>query len=48
MIYRNDNYECIQLIKYAHDGNINGFIELKDKSIASFSVDNKIKIWCFN
>ena len=48
MIYRNDNYECIQLIKYAHDGNINSFIELKDKSIASFSVDNKIKIWCFN
>ena len=46
-IYRNDNYECIQTIQNAHDDNILGFIELKDCSIASFSNDKRIKIWCF-
>ncbi len=46
-IYRNDNYECIQIIQNAHDDEINGFIELKDYSIASFSKDKRIKIWCF-
>ena len=46
-IYRNDNYECIQEIKDAHNKSINGFIELKDGSIASFSVDQTIKIWSF-
>ena len=46
-IYRNDNYECIQTIQNAHDDNILGFIELKDCSIASFSKDKTIKIWCF-
>ena len=46
-IYRNDNYECIQTIQNAHDDYINGFIELKDCSIASFSTDQRIKIWCF-
>ena len=46
-IYRNDNYECIQEIKDAHNDSINGFIELKDGSIASFSDDQTIKIWSF-
>ena len=46
-IYRNDNYECIQEIKNAHNKDINGFIELKDGSIASFSDDKIIKIWSF-
>ena len=46
-IYRNDNYECIQEIKDAHNDDINGFIELKDGSIASFSSDETIKIWSF-
>ena len=46
-IYRNDNYECIQEIKDAHKKDINGFIELKDGSIASFSDDKTIKIWSF-
>ena len=46
-IYRNDNYECIQEIKDAHNDWINGFIELKDGSIASFSADETIKIWSF-
>ena len=46
-IYRNDNYECIQEIKNAHNHWIRGFIELKDGSIASFSGDKTIKIWSF-
>ena len=46
-IYRNDNYECIQEIKDAHNDYIRGFIELKDGSIASFSSDKTIKIWSF-
>ena len=46
-IYRNDNYECIQIIQNAHNDDINGFIELKDCSIASFSDDMIIKIWNF-
>ncbi len=46
-IYRNDNYECIQEIKDAHDENISGFIELKNGTIASFSNDKTIKIWIF-
>ena len=46
-IYRNDNYECIQVIQNAHDDDIFGFVELKDKSIVSYSRDNKIKQWVF-
>ena len=46
-IYRNDNYECIQEIKDAHNDYITGFIELKDWSIASFLFDKTIKIWSF-
>ena len=44
-IYRNDNYECIQTIKDAHNNEIDGFIELNDHSIASFSKDKTMKIW---
>ena len=44
-IYRNDNYECIQTIKDAHNENIKGFIQLKDCLIASYSNDETIKIW---
>ena len=44
-IYRNDNYECIQIIHNAHEDYINGFIELKDGAIVSYSYDKKIKIW---
>ena len=44
-VYRNDNYECIQIIQNAHNDYILGFIELKDESIISYSNDKKIKIW---
>ena len=46
MIYRNDNYECIQTIKDAHDDNIRDFIELKHGSIISCSY-KIMKIWSF-
>ena len=46
-IYQNDNYECVQIIKNAHDDDIFGFVELKDKSIVSYSRDKKIKLWRF-
>ena len=46
-IYRNDNYECIQEIKDAHNDNITLFIELKNGSIASFSDDEIMIIWNF-
>ena len=56
-IYRNDNYECIQIIEKAH-GLINnhnygygsyiyGFLETKDGSIISYSNENTIKVWIF-
>ena len=46
-IYRNDNYECIQEIKNAHNDYIRVFIEIKYGSIASFSDDETIKILSF-
>ena len=46
MIYRNDNYECIQTIKNAHDDDIQDLIELKDGSIISCSY-KIMKIWNF-
>ena len=45
MIFRNDNYECIQIIQNAHDNSICGFVELKDESILSYSWDGGVKIW---
>ena len=48
MIYRNDNYECIQIIQNAHDKDINGFVELKDGTILSYSNDKRIKIWNYD
>ena len=46
-IYRKDNFECIKIINDAHNDFINGFIELKDSSVASYGIDKNIKIWCF-
>ena len=43
-VYRKDNFECIQKIDGAHSS-VNGFYELKNKYIASFSYDKSIKIW---
>ena len=45
LIYKINNYECINVIKNAHLKIINGFVELKNGNIASFSDDGEIKIW---
>ena len=46
-IYNKDNYENIQTIKNSHIGNILGFIELKNGTIASYGDDGIINIWSF-
>jgi len=43
-IYRNDNFECILTIQKAHFNTINGFIQLNDDFVISFS-NLTIKIW---
>ena len=45
-IYKSNNYECVQIIKKAHNRFIKGFIRLNDL-ILSYSIDGKIKIWEF-
>ena len=47
LVFRKDNFHCIQIVRNAHDNDILGFVEFKDGSIGSFSKDNKIKIWNF-
>ena len=46
-IYRNDNYECIKIYKYAHFDNIYGLTKLNDNNFASYGCDKIIKIWSF-
>ena len=46
-VYRKDNFECIQIIKNAHNDKIIGFVELNNGDIASYSADKTIKIWKF-
>ena len=47
MIYKNDNYKCIQTIKDAHENDdIYGFIDLKNNTMISYS-NKVIKIWSF-
>ena len=36
LIYRKDNFECIQTIQNAHEKSINGFIQLKNGNILSY------------
>ena len=47
ILFRNINYECIQIFKNIHDDYINGFIELQNNLFGSYSNDGKIKIWTF-
>ena len=46
-IYRNNDYECIKIIKNAHDDDIYGICELNDGSIISYGKDKKINVWSF-
>ena len=47
MIYKCEDYRCIQTIKLAHNNCIKGFIELNNDLIVSYSGDGIIKIWSF-
>ena len=48
LIYEMENYEYIQIIKKAHDDNIDGFIQKNNNRIISYSNDGKIKLWKFD
>ena len=47
-IYKNDNFECIENIENAHEKSINGFVQLKNGNILSYSNDQKINVYTFN
>ena len=44
-IYKNDNYECIQIIKDVDDRMIFGFVRLKNGLIASYGSNKKLILW---
>ena len=46
-IYRSDNYECITIIKDAHNDNILGISQLNNGLILSYGKDKIIKVWSF-
>ncbi len=47
IVFKCDNYEQIQFIENAHNGEINGFIQINNEDILSFSNDETMKIWSF-
>ena len=47
-IKNNDDFEDIQIIKKAHNDNINKIIELKNENLVTFSADYSFKIWKLN
>ena len=47
IIYNCYNLKIINKIENAHNGFINGFINLNNNLIGSFSADNNLKIWSF-
>ena len=47
LIYYKDNYQLIKRIENAHNKDINGFIQLNNGSILSYSDDRQIKLWFF-
>ena len=47
LIYYKDNYKLIKRIENAHNKDINGFIQLNNGSILSYSDDRQIKLWFF-
>ena len=46
-VYRSDNFECIQIVKTAHNYDISDLIELNNGLIASCSYDRNIILWSF-
>lgn len=50
-VFRNDNFNCVQIVKDAHFDNIKGFNISNDKRyklIVSYSYDGDIKFWAYN
>ena len=47
LIYYKDNYKLIKRIENAHNKDINGFIQLNNGAILSYSDDRQIKLWFF-
>ena len=47
LIYYKDNYKLIKKIENAHNKDINGFIQLNNGEILSYSDDRQIKLWLF-
>ena len=47
-IYRYDIYECILIIKNAHNGAIYGFVQVNNNLIAFYGNDKIIRIWSIN
>ena len=47
LIYYKENYKLIKRIENAHNKDINGFIQLNNGSILSYSDDRQIKLWFF-
>ena len=45
---KNNDYETIQTINYAHDDQINKILELKNGNLITFSHDFSFKIWKLN
>ena len=48
LLYDINNFNCIQIIKNAHCKYINGFVQLRNGNILSFSDDFHVKIWTFD
>ncbi len=44
-IYSYESYECVQLIKNAHNGAIYGFVQLNNELFVSYGNDKIIRIW---
>ncbi len=46
-VYRCDNYELIKTIVNTHDHYIIGFVEINNRLIVSYFLNEYIKIWSF-
>ena len=44
-IYRNDIFECIQIINYKSGIEAIGIVQFKNQTIASFTFEGDVQIW---
>ena len=47
IVFNSNSYNIIQIYNDAHNDNINGFVQLKNGDILSFSNDETMKVWSF-